>query len=283
MNDRPTSIELPLTLIRPSSGWISLRLEDLWQYRELIYFLAWRDVKVRYRQTVLGLTWVVLQPLLMTIVFGFLFGKFAATPSDTTGTLYPLFAFSGLLAWQFFSYALVNSSNSLVVSERLITKIYFPRLIIPLSGLLSGLIDFGIGFLFLSAMMAWYGIAPTSNLWMLPLFVVMLIAHAAGVGFWLAALNLKYRDVRHIVPFMIQLWFFVSPVVYPTSFIPEQWRWLYGINPMAGVIRGVRWSVLGSDAALGSWLFVSVIVTAALLLSGLYYFRRMERDFADFV
>lgn len=219
----------------------------------------------------------------MTIVFGIFFGHFAAISSDTTDVPYPVFAFCGLLTWQFFSYVLVNSSNSLVASERLITKIYFPRLAIPLSGMLSGLVDFAIGMLFLGAVMAWYGLAPAEKIWMLPLFVAMLMAHAAGVGLWLAALNLKYRDVRHAIPFVSQLWFFVSPVIYPTDFIPEGWRWIYGINPMAGVIRGFRWSLLGSDAALGSWIFVSIAITAAVLVSGLYFFRRMERDFADFV
>jgi lipopolysaccharide transport system permease protein len=245
MNYQPTSIELPLTLIRPTAGWIPLRLRDLWEYRELIYFLAWRDLKVRYRQTTLGITWVVLQPLLMTIVFGLFFGRFAAIPSDTIDIPYPVFAFCGLLTWQFFSYVLVNSSNSLVASERLITKIYFPRLVIPLSGMLSGLVDFAIGLLFLSAIMAWYGIAPAGNIWMLPLFVAMLMAHAAGVGLWLAALNLKYRDVRHVIPFVSQLWFFVSPVVYPTGFIPR--RVALGIRCQSNGRRDPRSSLVPSE------------------------------------
>jgi len=283
MNYKPASIEPSLTVIRPTSGWISLRLGDLWEYRELIYFLVWRDLKVRYRQTTLGITWLVLQPLLMTIVFGLFFSRLAAIPSDTTEIPYPVFAFCGLLTWQFFSYVLVNSSNSLVASERLITKIYFPRLAIPLSGMLSGLVDFAIGLLFLAAIMAWYGIAPAGNIWMLPAFVAILMGHAMGIGLWLAALNLKYRDVRHVIPFINQLWFFISPVVYPTDFIPENWRWLYGVNPMAGVIRGVRWSLLGSHAALESWILVSVAVAAVLLVSGLFFFRRMEKNFADFV
>jgi len=283
MNYKPASIEPSLTVIRPTSGWISLRLGDLWEYRELIYFLVWRDLKVRYRQTTLGITWLVLQPLLMTIVFGLFFSRLAAIPSDTTEIPYPVFAFCGLLTWQFFSYVLVNSSNSLVASERLITKIYFPRLAIPLSGMLSGLVDFAIGLLFLAAIMVWYGIAPAGNIWMLPAFVAILMGHAMGIGLWLAALNLKYRDVRHVIPFINQLWFFISPVVYPTDFIPENWRWLYGVNPMAGVIRGVRWSLLGSHAALESWILVSVAVAAVLLVSGLFFFRRMEKNFADFV
>ncbi len=284
MNALPQNdAQLPLTILKPTSGWVSLRLKDLWEHRELIYFLAWRDLKVRYKQTALGIIWVVLQPLLMTLVFALFFGRFAAIPSDAGDIPYPAFAFCGLLAWQFFSYVLANSSNSLIASERLITKIYFPRLVIPLSGLLSGLVDFAIGFIFLVAIVAYYGITPTTNLWALPAFILLLVVHATGVGLWLSALNLKYRDVRHIIPFVTQLWFFLSPVVYPTTLIPENWRWLYGVNPMAGVIRGIRWSVLGSSASLGLWLSVSVVVAVVVLMTGLYYFRRMEKDFADFV
>lgn len=275
--------QLPLTILKPTSGRVSLRLRDLWEYRELIYFLAWRDLKVRYKQTTLGIIWVVLQPLLMTLVFTLFFGRFAAIPSDAGDIPYPAFAFCGLIAWQFFSYVLTNSSNSLIASERLITKIYFPRLVIPLSGLLSGLVDFAIGFIFLFAVVVYYGIIPSANLWALPAFILLLVVHSAGVSLWLSALNLKYRDVRHVIPFMAQLWFFLSPVVYPTALVPESWRWLYGVNPMAGAIRGIRWSILGSSASLGSWLSVSVAVAAVILMTGLYYFRRMEKDFADFV
>lgn len=284
MNALPQNdAQLPLTILKPTSGWVSLRLKDLWEHRELIYFLAWRDLKVRYKQTALGIIWVILQPLLMALVFTLFFGRFAAIPSDAGDIPYPAFAFCGLIAWQFFSYVLTNSSNSLIASERLITKVYFPRLVIPLSGLLSGLVDFAIGFVFLFAIVAYYGITLSVNLWSLPVFILLLVVHATGVSLWLSALNLKYRDVRHVIPFVTQLWFFLSPVVYPTALIPENWRWLYGVNPMAGIIGGIRWSVLGSSASLDSWLSVSVVVAGAILMTGLYYFRRMEKDFADFV
>jgi homopolymeric O-antigen transport system permease protein len=283
VNRQANNAEPALIVVRHTSGWIPLKLKELWEYRELIYFLAWRDLKVRYRQTILGVFWVMLQPLLMTLVFSLVFGRFAAIPASSSDIPYPIFALCGLLAWQFFSYVLANSTNSLVASERLITKIYFPRLVIPLSGMLSGLVDFAIAFILLLVMMMYYRVAPTTNVWILPAFLVMIIAHAVGMGLWLAAMNLQYRDVRYVVPFISQLWFFTSPVVYPINFIPDNWRWLYAINPMVGVIGGIRWSLFGSIADLGLWLCASVSVAAVILVSGLYYFRRMERDFADFV
>ena len=272
---------LPLH-IRATSGWVSLKLGELWEYRELLYFLAWRDLKVRYKQSALGVSWVVLQPLLMTLVFSVLFARLAGVSTDDK-TPYPVFAFCGLLPWQFFAYVLANSTNSLVASEQLITKIYFPRLVIPLSGAMSGLIDFGFAFVMLVALMVYYEVVPTYALLLLPGFFLLAVLCAVGMGLWLAALNLKYRDVRHTIPFMTQFWFFLSPVAYPTSLVPDQWRWLYGINPMVGVIEGFRWSLLGQAHALPMWFVFSVLVTLFLLVSGLYYFRRMEKTFADMI
>lgn len=268
--------------IRATSGWVSLKLGELWESRELLCFLAWRDLKVRYKQTALGIAWVILQPLLMTLVFSILFGRFASV-SAKAETPYPVFVFCGLLPWQFFAYVLSNSGNSLVASERLITKIYFPRLVIPLAGSMSGLVDFGFGFVILVTLIIYYGVVPTYALLLLPGFFVLAVSCAVGMGLWLAALNLKYRDVRHTIPFMTQLWFFLSPVAYPPGLVPEHWRWLYGINPMVGVIEGFRWSLLGHTDALVMWFVFSVLVTLFLLVSGLYYFRRMESTFADMV
>jgi len=269
-------------VIRPSKGWVPLQLHDLWEYRELIYFLAWRDLKVRYKQTFIGVAWVVLQPLLITLVFTIFFGHLGNIPSDSRNAPYIVFAFCGLLPWQLFAYALTNSSNSVVASERLITKVYFPRLVIPIAAVLSGLVDFALVSIVLAGMMVYFGIAP-HRLWAIPFFVVMEIATALGVGLWLSALNVRYRDVRHTIPFLTQLWFFLSPVVYPSTFIPEEWRYFYGLNPMAGVIRGFRWALLGKSPALGAWIGVSIAITLVLLIGGLFYFRRMEKTFADVV
>jgi lipopolysaccharide transport system permease protein len=268
-------------VIRPSSGWVPLKLGDLWEYRELLYFLVWRDLKVRYKQTVLGILWVVLQPSFITLAFSIFFGRLARVPSD--GIPYPLFAFCGLLPWQLFVHALANSGNSLITNERLITKVYFPRLVVPLSAALSGLVDFIFGFIVLAGLMAYYGVVPTVALWVVPGFVVMAMASAIGVGLWLSALNVEYRDIRYIIPFISQFWFFMSPVAYPSSLVPEKWRVLYGVNPMTGVVEGFRWSLLGRTEAPGRWMVVSVLVTLALLIGGLYYFRRMEKTFADVV
>ncbi len=258
-----------------------LRLRDLWEYRELLYFLVWRDLKVRYKQTVLGILWVVLQPSFITLAFSVFFGRLARVPSD--GIPYPLFAFCGLLPWQLFAHALTNSGNSLVANERLITKVYFPRLVVPLSAALSGLIDFVFGFLVVIALMTYYQVAPTFALWAVPGFVLMAVACAVGVGLWLAALNVEYRDVRYLIPFITQFWFFMSPIAYPSSLVPEKWRLLYGLNPMAGVVEGFRWALLAKTVAPGRWLAVSVFITVILLIGGLYYFRRMEKTFADVV
>lgn len=268
-------------LIKPSSGWVPLNLKDLWEYRELLYFLVWRDIKVRYKQTLLGVAWAVIQPVFTMIVFSIFFGWLAKIPSD--GVPYPIFAYCALLPWQLFAHSLAESSNSLVANQNLITKVYFPRLVIPLSSTLAGLVDFVIAAVVLLGMMAYYGIAPTSAAWTLPLFVLLAIATALGVGLWLSALNVQYRDVRYTLPFLTQLWLFATPIAYPSSLVPESWRMLYGLNPMAGVVEGFRWALLGTGTGPSPMLAVSVVATCGLVLSGLSYFRRMERTFADTV
>ena len=268
-------------IIRPSQEWLSLSLSSVWEYRDLLYFLVWRDIKVRYKQTFLGILWAVLQPAFMTLAFFIFFGRLAGVPSE--GIPYPVFAFSGILPWQLFAFALAESSNSLVNNERLVTKVYFPRVIIPLASALAGLVDFLIGFLVLLAMMLFWGIAPSVDAWTLPFFMFLVLTAALGVGFWFAALNVQYRDVRYTLPFIIQFWLFVSPVVYPTSLVPEPWRILYGINPMVGVIEGLRWALLGQHGGLGLELGSSILTTALLFLGGLCYFRRIERSFADVI
>ncbi len=271
---------LPI-IIRPSRGWVPLRLGDLWEYRELLYFLVWRDIKVRYRQTVVGAAWAILQPFLTMVVFSVVFGRLARVPSD--GLPYPVFAYCALLPWQFFAHAVSSSGNSLITSERLLTKIYFPRLVIPLAAVLAGLLDFAIAFLVLLGMMTYYGIAPPAAAVTLPVFVLVAVATAIGAGVWLSALNVQYRDVRYTIPFLTQFWLFATPVAYPASLVPERWRPLLGLNPMAGVVEGFRWALLGTAQAPGSLLAVSLAVVLVLLVSGLYYFRRMERTFADVV
>ena len=268
-------------IIRPSRGWVPLKLADLWAYRELLYFLVWRDVKVRYKQTVLGAAWAIIQPFLTMVVFSVVFGRLAKIPSD--GLPYPVFAYCALLPWQLFAHALTESGNSLVASQNLITKVYFPRLVIPLAAVLGGLVDFAIAFLVLLAMMAYYGIAPTAAVATLPLFLLLAVATALGVGLWLSALNVQYRDVRYTIPFLTQFWLFATPVAYPASLVPEPWRAVFGLNPMAGVVEGFRWALLGTAHAPGPMLAVSGAVVLALLVGGLYYFRRMEKTFADVV
>lgn len=268
-------------MIRPSRGWSPITLRSVWEYRDLLYFLAWRDIKVRYKQTFLGILWAVLQPAFMTLAFFVFFGRLAKVPSE--GIPYPIFAFCGILPWQLFAFALAESSNSLVANERLVTKVYFPRVIIPLASVLAGLVDFFFGFLALLAMMLFWGITPPADAWTLPFFVFLALAAALGVGFWFAALNVQYRDVRYTIPFIIQFWLFLSPVVYPTSLVPEPWRILYGVNPMVGVIEGLRWALLGKGGNLGLELATSILATAFLFLGGLWYFRRVERSFADVI
>jgi lipopolysaccharide transport system permease protein len=272
---------LPTFYIRPSSSWSSPGLKELWEYRELLYFLVWRDVKVRYKQTALGAAWAVIQPLMMMAVFSLFFGYLARVPSD--GIPYPIFTFCALLPWQLFSHALTESSNSLVANERLITKVYFPRLVVPIAAVLGGMVDFAIAFALLLVMMLYYGIAPTWAIVALPGFILLAVLTALGVGLWLSALNVQYRDVRHTIGFLVQFWLFATPVAYSSSIIPERWRPLYGLNPMAGVVEGFRWALLGKSQAPGALLAVSIVVVVLVLVGGLYYFRRMEQEFADVV
>lgn len=268
------------TFIRPAKAWAGIGLRELWEYRELLYFLTWRDVKVRYKQTALGAAWAVIQPLFMMLVFSLFFGRLAGIPSD--GVPYPIFTFCGLLPWQLFAHALTESSNSLVANERLITKVYFPRLVVPIAAVLGGLVDFAIAFVILLFMMFYFGIVPTSAIVALPGFILLAVATALAVGLWLSALNVKYRDVRYTINFLIQFWLFATPVAYPSSLVPEAWRPLYGLNPMAGVVEGFRWALLGTKPP-GALLAVSILVVAVLLIGGLFYFRRMEQEFADVV
>jgi lipopolysaccharide transport system permease protein len=274
-----SEISLPTFHIKPESGWTEIGFRELWEYRELLYFLTWRDVKVRYKQTALGAAWAIIQPLFMMLVFSLFFGRLAKVPSD--GVPYPVFTLCALLPWQLFAHALTESGNSLVSNERLITKVYFPRLVIPIAAVLGGLVDFAIAFVLLLLMMAYYGIVPTWAVITLPGFVLLAVLTALGVGLWLSALNVQYRDVRHTLNFLVQFWLFATPVAYPSSLVPERWRPLMGLNPMAGVVEGFRWALLGKSDPPGPMLGVSIVVVLLILIGGLYYFRRMESAFAD--
>jgi lipopolysaccharide transport system permease protein len=275
------SSPLPTFLIKPPAGWASLGLKELWEYRELLYFLTWRDIKVRYKQTALGASWAIIQPFFMMVVFSLSFGRLAHVPSD--GVPYPIFVYCALLPWQLFSHALTESSQSLVANERLIRKVYFPRLCVPISAVLGGLVDFAIAFVILLLMMLYYGIRPNWAIVLLPLFIVLAIATSLGVGLWLSALNVRYRDVRYTITFLVQFWLFASPVAYPSSLVPGRWRVLYGLNPMAGVVEGFRWALLGKSQGPGALLAVSIVIVLLIFISGLYYFRWMEAEFADVV
>jgi lipopolysaccharide transport system permease protein len=267
--------------ITPPSRWWELPLGEMWDYRELLYFFVWRDIKIRYKQTAIGAAWAVLQPFLTMLVFSLFFGKLAHIPSQ--GLPYPIFYYSALLPWMYFAGALQSATNTIVENQRLITKVYFPRLILPFSSVLSGLVDFGISFLMFVAMMIYYGIRPSAAILWLPVFLLLAVLTALGVGLWLCALNAIYRDVRYVLPFLVQFWMFASPVAYPSSLVPEKWRWLYGLNPMAGVIEGFRWSLAGKGEPPGHLIFVSAGVVAAVLLSGIAYFQKMETTIADVV
>lgn len=274
-------------LIEPAHGWVPLGLRDLWEYHELLYFLVWRDVKVRYKQTLLGAAWAILQPTLTMVVFTFFFGHLAGISSD--GLPYPIFSYAALLPWTFFAQGLSQSSNSLVGSQNLITKVYFPRLIIPLATVMAGVVDFVLAFLVLLAMMAFYGIWPGTAVLYLPLLLALAFAAALGVGLWMSALNVEYRDVRFVVPFLIQIWLFMTPVIYPASAVVSRLEslglpgWVFGLNPMTGVVEGFRWALLGVDTRPLPLLLASAVVTAVLVVSGAAYFRRVERTFADVV
>lgn len=270
-----------MTAIRPSRGWVSLHLHDLWEYRELLYFLVWRDVKVRYKQTALGVAWVVLQPLATTLIITFVFGNLARMPSDNLP--YAVFALAGLVPWNYFAGAIGRGGQSLVGSANLISKVYFPRLIIPVSSVLAGLVDLAVVMALLLALMVGFGVAPTPAILTLPLFLLLAVATALGVSLWLAALNVQYRDIGYLIPFLVQFWMYATPVVYPSTLIPEQWRALYGLNPMAGVVEGFRWALFGTGQAPGAMLAISMAMVTVLLVSGAYFFRRMERIFADIV
>jgi lipopolysaccharide transport system permease protein len=269
--------------IEPSHGWIALKLRELWAYRELLYFLVWRDIKVRYKQTALGVAWAVLQPVMTMLVFSLFFGRLAKIPSD--GLPYPIFSLAGLVPWSLFANGLSHVSSSVVDSTNLIKKVYFPRLMIPIGALLSALVDFCLALVVLLGLMVYEGLTPSVNVVFFPLFVVLALVTCLGAGLWLAALNVQYRDVRYVVPFMIQLWLFASPIVYPSSMVTgmlrPEWQFVYGINPMVGVIEGTRWSLLGANTAPGDLIVASSLAALLVLVSGAFYFRRMERTFAD--
>jgi lipopolysaccharide transport system permease protein len=282
VSQRGAEQEQPETLtIRPADGWTALGLRELWEYRELLYFLTWRDIKVRYKQTALGALWAVIQPVFMMVVFSLFFGKLAGVNSD--GLPYPIFTFCALLPWQLFAQALANSSNSLIGNEQLITKVYFPRLIMPISSVLSALVDFVIAFGVLLLLMAYYRVVPGLAVLTLPLFVLLAVVAALGVGLWLSALNVKYRDVRYTLTFLTQFWLFATPVAYSSSIVPAKWRPLYGLNPMVGVVEGFRWALLNKSEGPGLMLWVSVAVVLLITAGGVLYFRRMEQSFADIV
>ena len=267
--------------IRPSSTWTSLELNELWAYRELLYFLTWRDIKVRYKQTALGLTWAVLKPLSLMLIFTVVFGWLAQVPSD--GLPYPVFSLCAILPWQLFAQTLSSTSQSLISNQNLLTKVYFPRLVIPLAALGVGLMDFMIAAAILACVMAYFQMVPTLLALLLPSFVLLAVMMSLGVGFWFSALNIQYRDVGHALPFLTQLWFFATPIAYPSSLVPESWRTWYGLNPMATVVEGFRWSLLGTGGLSTDMWLTSVAVTVAVFVSGLYYFRRVEETFADVV
>ena len=267
--------------IAPSRSWVALRLGELWAYRELLYSLVWREIKVRYKQTALGMGWAIIQPFLTMVVFSVFFGKLAGIPSD--GVPYPVFAFAALVPWQLFAFSLTESSNSVVANQRVITKVYFPRLLMPLAPIGVGLVDFAVAFSVLLALIAYYGVTPTVAALTIPFWALLAVATALAVALWLSALNVRYRDVRYTVPFLVQLWLFATPVAYPTSIVPESWRPLYALNPMVGVVDGFRWALLGNVQPPQVTGLVSVVTVLALLVGGLFYFRRMERTFADVV
>jgi lipopolysaccharide transport system permease protein len=279
--DPASSLPAPTLRIAPSRGWVSLRLGELWEYRELLYFLVWRDIKVRYKQTALGAAWAIIQPFFTMVVFSLFFGHLGKIPSD--GIPYPIFSFTALVPWAFFASGLGQSSNSLVGSSGLITKVYFPRLIIPLASVFSGIVDFALAFIVLLGMMFYYGLTPTVNVLWLPLFLMLALVTSLGVGLWLSALNVEYRDVRYVVPFITQFWLLATPIAYPSSMLSEPWRTIYALNPMVGVVEGFRWALLGSNGAPGPLIAASAGAAVLILITGAFYFRRMEKTFADIV
>jgi len=276
-----TAVAAPLYRITPPRGWLEVRLREIWEYRELLYFFVWRDVKIRYKQTVIGVAWVVLQPLLTMVVFTLFFGHLAKLPSQ--GLPYPVFYFAALVPWTYFSTALLSATSIVVENQRVITKVYFPRLILPMSAVLSGLLDFAIGFLILVGVTLGYGQRPGFAALYLPLLLLLAVATALGVGLWLSALNALYRDVRYVMPFLMQFWMLASPVAYPGSLVPQRWRWLYGLNPMTGVIEGFRWALTGHGQPPSTMLLASAGMVLVVLVGGLLFFQRMEGTVADLV
>ena len=279
MEQTPESVQR--ILIQPSKGLFNFDLRELWQYKELLYFLIWKEVKVRYKQTIIGGAWAIIQPLLTMVIFTIIFGRLAKIPSD--GMPYPVFTYTALLPWMLFAQALTRSGGSLVSNANLITKVYFPRLLVPLSAALAPIVDFIVSFLILLGMLAWYGIPPTLGILALPFFLALTLVTAISVNLWLAPINVKYRDVAHTLPFLSQIWMYASPVVYPLSMIPEKWQFLYSINPMVGVIEGFRWALLGKQSPNFMAMAISVIVVMALFLGGILYFKKMEQTFADVI
>ncbi|HVX30678.1 MAG TPA: ABC transporter permease [Nitrolancea sp.] len=275
------SVDSHRFVIEPPSGWAAIDVREIWRYSELLYFLTWRDVKVRYKQTVIGAAWAILQPFLTMVVFSIIFGRLINVSSGDVP--YPVFSFTALLPWTFFATAISRAGTSLVLSANLISKVYFPRLIVPLAAVLAALVDFAIAFVILLGMMLVYGIVPGVALLALPFLILLAILTAFGVGFWLSALNVKYRDVAYAIPFLTQVWLFITPVVYSTDIVPQQWHWLYGLNPMAGVVEGFRWALLGQGQAPIQLIAISLISVTVLLVTGLVYFQRVEHEFADVV
>lgn len=269
------------TTIKPSYGWAALNLRDLLLYRELIFFMTWRDLKVRYKQTLLGASWAILQPFLTMVVFSIFFGNLAKVPSD--GVPYPIFSYTALIPWTLFSKALQDASRSLVANSHMITKVYFPRMILPLSSVMAGVVDFLIAFVVLLGMMLFFNIFPTVNVLVLPLFLLLALVTSIGVGLWLSALNVLFRDINYVLPFLTQFWMYLTPVAYPSSMVPSEWQVIYALNPMTGVVEGFRWALLGTGQPPGIMTLVSSVAAVILLISGMFYFRRMERLFADMV
>ncbi|MFA5786441.1 MAG: ABC transporter permease [Actinomycetota bacterium] len=276
-----TATRSPSILIRPSKGWVRLDVRELWAYRELLFFLVWRDVKVRYKQTVFGAAWAILQPFMLMVVFSIFLGRLAHVPSE--GLPYPIFAYSALVPWTLFAQSLSGASDSLVGSSNLITKVYFPRLILPMAAAGSFVIDFVIALGLLVGMMLYYGVHPSAAILWLPALTVLAMLTALSVGIWLGALNVRYRDVRYALPFLVQLWLFASPVAYSSSLVPKAWRGIYALNPMAGVVEGFRWALLGTKTRPGAMIAVSAAATLVIFVGGLAYFRRVERTFADVI
>ena len=279
------ALDLPplvTTVIEPARGWVPLKIRELWEYREVLYYLIWRDIKVKYRQTLIGAAWAIVQPLMTMVVFSVFLGKLAKVPSD--GAPYPLFAFAALVPWSFFANGLTQSASSLVASGNLITKVYFPRLLVPMARVLAGLPDIGLSFLVLLGLVAMYGrLQWTLALLWLPLMAILALLTAFGIGLWLSALNVQYRDIQHAVPFLVQIWLFATPIAYPSSLLAEPWRTIYGLNPMVGVVEGFRWGLLGTGRPPGIPLVVSTAAALVLVVSGAFFFRRVERTFADVI